>query len=411
MSLASEYPAPSVPTRNCGVGTSSMPSIQITYLDSEESMSNPPVHNLSSVNLNNTQPDEEKDYVNRDETSRSSSEIVSSANESVGKTTDSKANVDSDRKDSSVEVDKTDLVQDLFPSEDSALTCQNSLVSDAPQNTERAGSSSEINSKGEHYTSFVKLLQDLGSARLPGQGRDVTSENNVSLEGSNEKNQYENSRQEVGVSSNPGSLQVSPNTSPGDCSSEVKEFKSLKSATKSSDDSNEPCCFYQQDGDVLGCQKPESSSNVISTKHKEDVVTETLFPDINESTSCLDVQQGTEVPSGPSSRQHLDSSCKELNPMDDAALNAKGKKVLKEKKEEFDWDSLRREAQGREGKREKTARTMDTVDWEAIRTADVSEVAETIKSRGMNHKLAERIQVQFYHFVAKFILITSILCN
>lgn len=406
MSLAAEFPAPSVPSRNFDVGTSSMPSIQITYLDSEESMSNPPVHNQCSVTLNNTHPDEEKDYVNRDETSRSSSEIVSSAHESVGKTTDSKAHVDSDRNGSSVEVDKTDqtyLVQDPFPSEDSAITCQN---------TERAGSSSEINSEGEHYTSFVKLLQDLGSARLPGQGRDVTTADTVSLEVSNQKNQYENSRKEVGVSSNPGSLQVSPNTSPGDCSSEVKDFKSLKGATKSSDDSYEPCCYYQQDGDVLSCQKPEmheSSSSVPSTKHKEELVTETSIPDINESTSCLDVQEGTEVPPGPSSRQHQESSCKELNPMDDATLNAKGKKVLKEKKEGFDWDSLRREAQGREGKREKTTRTMDSVDWEAIRTADVSEVAETIKSRGMNHKLAERIQVHFYNTMWPNLLITYIL--
>ena len=88
--------------------------------------------------------------------------------------------------------------------------------------------------------------------------------------------------------------------------------------------------------------------------------------------------------------------------MDKATFNADGKKILKEVEEEFDWDSLRREAEGREGKREKTARSLDSVDWEAIRTADVNEVAETIKSRGMNHKLAERIQVYFSHNVTKF---------
>nr|7YHQ_A Chain A, Sex-determining region Y protein,DNA glycosylase/AP lyase ROS1 [synthetic construct] len=73
-------------------------------------------------------------------------------------------------------------------------------------------------------------------------------------------------------------------------------------------------------------------------------------------------------------------------------LKEKGKKVLKEEKKAFDWDCLRREAQARAGIREKTRSTMDTVDWKAIRAADVKEVAETIKSRGMNHKLAERIQ-------------------
>ncbi|CAH8264929.1 unnamed protein product [Arabidopsis lyrata] len=370
MSLVSEFPVTSVPSSNFEAGTSSMPSIQITYLDSEESMSSPPNHNQSSVILKNTQPDEEKDYVHTSETSRSSSEISSSAHQSVDKTTDSKTFVEPDRKGSSVEVDKTGqncLVLNLFTSEDSALTCQHSMVSDAPQNTERAGSSTEINLEGEYRTSYMKLLQGV-------------------LEESNQKNQYE-----VGVLSNPGSLQVSPNMSPGDCSSEITDFHSLKRPTKSSDDSYEPYCCYQQDGDVLSCQKPEmpeSSSSFRSTKRKRSF----QIPDLNESTSCLDVIEDTENPPDPYSRQLPDSSCKELNPTDAATLNAKGKKVLKEKKEAFDWDSLRREAEGREGKREKTTRTMDSVDWEAIRTADVSEVAETIKKRGMNHMLAERIQ-------------------
>ncbi|VYS54650.1 unnamed protein product [Arabidopsis thaliana] len=296
MSLASQFPVPFVPSSNFDAGTSSMPSIQITYLDSEETMSSPPDHNHSSVTLKNTQPDEEKDYVPSNETSRSSSEIAISAHESVDKTTDSKEYVDSDRKGSSVEVDKTDekcRVLNLFPSEDSALTCQHSMVSDAPQNTERAGSSSEIDLEGEYRTSFMKLLQGV----------------QVSLEDSN---------------------QVSPNMSPGDCSSEIKGFQSMKEPTKSSVDSSEPGCCSQQDGDVLSCQKP--------------------------------------------------------------TLKEKGKKVLKEEKKAFDWDCLRREAQARAGIREKTRSTMDTVDWKAIRAADVKEVAETIKSRGMNHKLAERIQ-------------------
>ncbi|ESQ52279.1 hypothetical protein EUTSA_v10016139mg [Eutrema salsugineum] len=383
MSLASEFPPPEVPSSNFDVGTCSVPPIRITYLDSEESISNPPVHN-------HTQPDEEKDY----DSSRSSSEIASSAHVSVGKTMDSKTHVDSDQKRSSVEVDKTDQtyhVQDLFPSDDSTLTCQNSLVSDAPQ---RAGSSSEINSKGEHYSSYVKLLQSLGSAQLHGKGRDIITSDTVSAEESNQKNhQYDNSRQENGVSSNHGSLQVSPNTSPGDYSSGVKDLESLKGQTKSSGDSNEPfCCF----GDVFKYQTPEmpaSSSSVPSTKNKEGPVMETLIPDLNESTSCIHLRECTEKPPGHDSRQHGDSSCKELNPKYEATtLKAKGKKVLKKGKEGFDWDSLRREAEARAGKREKTTRTMDTVDWEAIRTADVSEVAETIKSRGMNHKLAERIQ-------------------
>lgn len=373
MSLAAEYPVPFVPSSDFEVGESSMPSIRITYLDSDEPISNPPVPSETSAALDNTQPDEEKEYVNSKDTSRSSSEIASSGNESTVKTTDSKAQVDSDRTGSSVEVSKTVLiVQELFPSEDSVLTCQNSLVSETPKMTERAGSSSEINSEAENCTHFVKLLESQGSAQLQEKESDVITADTVLVEEASQKTQ---------CSSSPGSLQISPNTSPGDCSSEVKDFKSLKGKGKYSDD--EPCCFF---GDFLSVQKPEipdSSSSVPSTK----IVIETPIPDINESTNCLDVQEGTEKQQpGP------DSSSKKISPMDKATFNADGKKILKEVDEEFDWDSLRREAEGREGKREKTARSLDSVDWEAIRTADVNEVAETIKSRGMNHKLAERIQ-------------------
>ncbi|KAJ0258948.1 DNA glycosylase/AP lyase ROS1 [Hirschfeldia incana] len=368
MSLAAAFPAPVVHSSDFEAGTSSMPSIRITYLDSDEPISNPPVPNEVSV--------ENDHYVNSNDTSRSSSGIASSGNESVVKTMDPKAQVDLDRTGSSVEVSKTDqmfLVQELLPSEDSVLTCQNSLVSDIPQSTERAGSSSEINSEAEHETSFVKLLESQGSAQLQEKEGDViTAETTVLVEEANQKTQ---------CSSSPGSLQVSSNTSPGDCcSSEVKDFKSLKGKEKCTDE--EPCCFF---GDVLSSvQKPdipESSSSAPSTK----LVIETPIPDINESTNCLDVQEGTE-------KQQPGSSSKEINPMDKAAFNANGKKILKEVTEEFDWDSLRKEAQAREGKREKTARTLDSVDWEAVRTAHVNEVAETIKSRGMNHKLAKRIQ-------------------
>ncbi|WZZ49180.1 hypothetical protein YC2023_049287 [Brassica napus] len=353
MSLAAEYPVPFVPSSDFEVGESSMPSIRITYLDSDEPISNPPVPSETSAALNITEPDEEKEYVNSNDTSRSSSEIASSGNESAVKTTDSKAQVDSDRTGSSVEVSKTvHIVHELFPSEDSVLTSQKSLVSDTPLSTERAGSSSEINSEVEHCTPFMKLLESQGSAQLQGKGKDVITADTVSVE--------------VGGS----------NTSPGDCcSSEVKDFfKSLKGYTN-----DEPCCFF---GDVQKPEMPESSSSVPSTK----LVMQTPIPDINESTNCLDVQEGTEKQPGP------DSSSKKFSPMDKATFNADGKKILKEVEEEFDWDSLRREAEGREGKREKTARSLDSVDWEAIRTADVNEVAETIKSRGMNHKLAERIQ-------------------
>ncbi|KAL2487223.1 Protein ROS1 [Abeliophyllum distichum] len=71
---------------------------------------------------------------------------------------------------------------------------------------------------------------------------------------------------------------------------------------------------------------------------------------------------------------------------------AKGGRIRKEKQKPVDWDIFRKQAQEGGRRREKTANTMDSVDWEAVRCADVNEVAQTIKERGMNNVLAERIK-------------------
>ncbi|GAA0141314.1 DNA-binding transcription factor [Lithospermum erythrorhizon] len=71
---------------------------------------------------------------------------------------------------------------------------------------------------------------------------------------------------------------------------------------------------------------------------------------------------------------------------------ANGKKPGKQNHEAVDWDSLRKEVQKDSIKRERTADTMDSLDWEAVRCADVKEIADTIKKRGMNNMLADRIK-------------------
>ncbi|GAB2272227.1 hypothetical protein Dimus_007048 [Dionaea muscipula] len=62
------------------------------------------------------------------------------------------------------------------------------------------------------------------------------------------------------------------------------------------------------------------------------------------------------------------------------------------KKTAFDWDSLRKHAEMKGRKRERAPHTMDSLDYEAVRLADVGEIADTIKERGMNNVLAERMK-------------------
>ncbi|KAF4388032.1 hypothetical protein F8388_014715, partial [Cannabis sativa] len=82
------------------------------------------------------------------------------------------------------------------------------------------------------------------------------------------------------------------------------------------------------------------------------------------------------------------SKCSEL---DAATSKPKNKKSGKENTEYQDWDKLRKQAEAN-GRRKKTTDTMDSLDWEAVRCADVGEISHTIRERGMNNKLAERIK-------------------
>lgn len=75
-------------------------------------------------------------------------------------------------------------------------------------------------------------------------------------------------------------------------------------------------------------------------------------------------------------------------------MKSKSKKAEKETKEAIEWDYLRKQVESSGNKRERTDRSMDSVDWEAVRCADVDEIAQTIKERGMNNMLAERIKVK-----------------
>lgn len=113
---------------------------------------------------------------------------------------------------------------------------------------------------------------------------------------------------------------------------------------------------------------------------------------ITGSTSAFDRQQKNPQKTTASEMIELGySQSKELNEMKAATRKAKSRRVGNEIRDDVDWDALRKEAEAN-GKREGTENTMDSLDWEAVRCADVNEIANTIKERGMNNILAERIK-------------------
>ena len=70
------------------------------------------------------------------------------------------------------------------------------------------------------------------------------------------------------------------------------------------------------------------------------------------------------------------------------------------------WEPLRSKILAEEGYT-RPSTTDDCIDWEAVRLADVAEVADVIKDRGMNNVLAGRIKVRyalhFLHSILQFV--------
>ncbi|XWS59542.1 hypothetical protein CRYUN_Cryun08bG0131100 [Craigia yunnanensis] len=134
-------------------------------------------------------------------------------------------------------------------------------------------------------------------------------------------------------------------------------------------------------------QNKEMLRHVNMSKHSEEIL------DNTESTTAFDNQRSPQQEMQESNLYtHDSSSNKELDQMNAGSLKSKGRNAKKEKKDDFDWDSLRKQAEASGRKRERTENTMDSLDWEAVRCTDVNEIAKTIKERGMNNMLAERIK-------------------
>ncbi|XP_058108414.1 protein ROS1A-like [Magnolia sinica] len=115
--------------------------------------------------------------------------------------------------------------------------------------------------------------------------------------------------------------------------------------------------------------------------------------DVAESSSLVDKK--TTVERKIVRSDSIDEACSSKNMPNETTKNALKKRKEKsgvDKTKAFDWDSLRKQA-GYEGLvKERHSDAMDSVDWEAVRCADVKAVSETIKERGMNNMLSERIQ-------------------
>ncbi|KAH1090276.1 hypothetical protein J1N35_017533 [Gossypium stocksii] len=175
-------------------------------------------------------------------------------------------------------------------------------------------------------------------------------------------------------------------------------------APQSSNESNQPSHITQHaETIVYHCQmrllqNPRKLVELPASPQNEEMLR--LKPS-KHSEGILDITESSAFDNKKSPQQKMQesslyinnsSSNKELNQINASSLKSKGRNAKKEKNDDFDWDSLRIQAEADGRKRERTMKTRDSLDWDAVRCTDVNEIAETIKDRGMNNMLAERIK-------------------
>ncbi|KAG1369661.1 protein ROS1A [Cocos nucifera] len=157
-------------------------------------------------------------------------------------------------------------------------------------------------------------------------------------------------------------------------------------------------CSHLQDECTEKLQQKETEANfqVENTLHavkvpcqKQNSQNQQIYPDIQDNQrKALETVEGVESNFKDESHNFQKVSSETAN----NGLKAKKTKVESDKKKTYHWDSLRKEAYSKGANTERSHETMDSLDWEAVRTVDVKEISETIRERGMNNMLAERIK-------------------
>ncbi|KAK6136029.1 hypothetical protein DH2020_030239 [Rehmannia glutinosa] len=109
-------------------------------------------------------------------------------------------------------------------------------------------------------------------------------------------------------------------------------------------------------------------------------------------------KQAHDIALGPSEMSQVVSSNKPASNIGTTTPNARKRKAEKEKEEPFNWDILRKQVQSKAGTQGRSMETMDSLDYEALRNADVREISDTIKKGSFLNRLVqdhERVDLEW----------------
>ncbi|XP_045808298.1 DNA glycosylase/AP lyase ROS1-like [Trifolium pratense] len=274
-------------------------------------------------------------------------------------------------------------LNDIVSSQSSVISFQISGDFSNDQNPEKIGSCSDSNSEIEDLSStakyngcgsFSKLLEMVSSTKF----YEVNSQRSESTENMRNGNAIESSF----PPHNSGAREVN-------CSDPFKTEASSSGILKNKDgnEMNMPSFQIAESAGYVAVTHSPTIASQVHPQEQSNHMQQQSFFNISGQTHDL-VQKERNLNLG----DHKEVVRSETNEISSSPIKPKSKSQVQEEKDNFDWDSLRIKAQAKAGKREKTEDTMDSLDWEALRCADVGDIANTIKERGMNNRLAERIQ-------------------
>ncbi|KAJ1376318.1 Permuted single zf-CXXC unit [Sesbania bispinosa] len=383
---------------------------------------NQSVYELSSLTVDTIEHSEEREAVDSNDSCRTTGtdgsicKMLESAQQHDGEHSSmesiSISAMTGERRENSCHQGVQKELNDLFSSQCPVITPQISGDSSIDQNPEKIGSLSDSNPEMEdlssmaeynifyNRTSFSKLLEMASSPMLNSQS--ISNETmgdaygqSAAMRRENRAGNLEKSNITQGcletstISCNEYTLKMTPNSGvlEVNCYDPLKIQTSSSGSLKNKDENDKRSSFptsksKSQAADSHSQSKLSQFHLQQQSDHKHNNVSH-----ISGQTQDLK-QKSRELDFG----DHNYAKRNENRKMDSAAVKLKGRERGKEKKDDFDWDSLRIQAQAKAGKREKTENTMDSLDWDAVRRADVNEIADAIKERGMNNMLAERIK-------------------
>lgn len=363
-----------------------------------EDKSNQPVCDQSSMTIQDVEYSEEKEVINGNESGSSTDGVRSNDNQNLKlfdfSTTGKESTMGDQRE-----------LDDVISSQNSVVSSQNSVDSSIAQTVERTGSCSQSNSETEPVaiskpdsfsgpTSFLELLRRAHGVFNQENGNEPSSWNNPlesRVSDPQEQGPKAYLRPVIPTTSN-CHLHMNPN------SLDVESFDTLGEESRFSGmpKKNEENCASEQSG--VSAESANQAAREVPKSSDGNNHSCQLLTEINKTLQSQRIAEDPKI-NGTESTSIIDNSKSETMAVESNLKTSKAKsgKVGKEKQTVIDWDVLRKEAQAN-GVREKEPNTMDSVDWEAIRCADVNEIAYTIRERGMNNMLAERIKVSNFTF-------------